>query len=131
MAEPASFEVDCHNERHSITISVGNKTLTTQLRGLLPSSSYSCCVSAVYQEYTSKAICTHITTLGNAERSVASNSSDSGSAESKDLVSNSVNVVGGVLGFIIVVLLILLVISGIALVFLLQPELKRRMTHGG
>lgn len=42
-------------------------------------------------------------------------------------ISNSAaNTIGGVLGFITVVLLVLLILSGIALVCLLRPDLRRK-----
>ena len=57
--EPISlFEVECSNERHSTTILESNRTFTTQLRGLLPSITYNCCVSAVYGSYAIMKRCT-------------------------------------------------------------------------
>ena len=51
--EPRWFEVECLNERHRVTQPdfVDNKTNFTDLFGLLPSSHYNCCVSAVYGLY--------------------------------------------------------------------------------
>ena len=95
--EPTSLKVECSNEQHRIMITVSNKTLNTQLGGLL-SSSYNCCVSAVYPLYEAKEICT----------------STSKCEESRG--SNSATIVGGALGFIIVVLLSLLSLSVVCLV---------------
>ena len=51
--EPLRFEVECLNERHRVSLPdyVGNKTNSTDLFGLLRSSHYNCCVSAVYGLY--------------------------------------------------------------------------------
>ena len=62
MDEPRLFKVNCFNDWHSIAISVDNKTFTTNLGDLFPSSSYTCCLSAVYELYTAKGICTEIKT---------------------------------------------------------------------
>ena len=61
--QPISFEVVCHNEKHSIKFNttVSNDTSDTQLGGLRPSPN-NCCVSAVYQLYDTKEICTGINT---------------------------------------------------------------------
>ena len=44
--------------------------------------------------------------------------------------ASETNVVGGVLGFIVVILLVLLIISGIALAYLLLPRWKRNAIPG-
>ena len=119
--EPASFKVDCHNEQHRIIITVGNKTLNAQLGGLL-SSSYNCCVSAVYPLYEDKEICTGIDTTSNIimcatrlrEISAEPTSRISKCEESRG--SNSATIIGGILGFIIVILLSLLSLSVVCLV---------------
>ena len=104
---PNSFDVKCSNEQHSITMLVsGHNMFTTHLMGLLPFTSYNCCVSAVYERYQSDGTCDEI---GTPELIRASET----------------NVVGGVLGFIVVILLVLLIISGAALAYLL---LKRNTT---
>ena len=61
---PRSFEVRCFNEVHSIKLSCTNTTFTIQVGGLLPGSYYSCCVSAVYDLYTAKGVCTQTETPG-------------------------------------------------------------------
>ena len=62
--EPRWFEVECLNERHRVTRPdfVDNNTYSTDLFGLLPSSHYNCCVSAVYGLYATswRTICTPI-----------------------------------------------------------------------
>lgn len=133
------FRVGCYNQQHGVyvSISVSNKTntFTTHLRGLFPSSFYTCCTSAIlcYQQYAARGTCTNIkipspiiTTespgLTTGSLFSTSNPVDltiSNQVESKAMTSESL--VGGVLGFIITVLLVLLLI---ALVCLLQP--KRR-----
>ena len=52
--EPLRFEVECLNEIHRVSLPdfVGNKTYSADLFGLLSSSHYNCCVSAVYGLYT-------------------------------------------------------------------------------
>ena len=55
--EPTSFIVECHNEQHSINITVSSEISNTQLGGLA-SISYNCCVSAIYPLYVAKQICT-------------------------------------------------------------------------
>ena len=107
---PIRFEIECYSEEHSIAISVSNETLTTSLGGLLPSTSYTCCVSVVYESYTARRICTEIETSSYSTVTI------------QERASNSTNVVGGVLGFITAVLLVLLALSGIAVVYLLRPS---------
>ena len=63
-ALPRSFEVRCFNEMHSIKISVSSTTFTTHVGGLLRNSYYTCCVSAVYESYTAKGVCTQAETPG-------------------------------------------------------------------
>ena len=93
--EPTSFKVECSNEPQRKIITVSNKTLNTQLEGLL-SSSYKCCVSAVYPPYEDKEICTGIDMTSNYS-------------------ANILYVVIGILVLIIAVLMILLALSGIVL----------------
>ena len=110
------FRVGCYSQQHGVyyvNISVNNEmnSFTTYLRGLFPSSFYTCCISATEycKQYEARDTCISITT----------SNSNSTLTESKALTS--VGLVGGVLGFIIVVLLFLL----IAMVCLLQPNLKK------
>ena len=58
---PNSFDVKCSNEQHSITMSVGGQNFT-YLLGLHPSTSYNCCVSAVYERYIADSVCDGIET---------------------------------------------------------------------
>ena len=137
--------IGCYNQQHGVyvNISVSNETnsFTTHLRGLFPSSSYTCCTSVIpkiyeyCQEYVDIGTCITIktpaplTTVTNESPGpfTVSLSSTSNPVESR--ISNqteskaltSVNIVAGILGFIIAVLLILL----IALVCLLQPNLNK------
>ena len=119
------FQVECYNHQHEITLyvnnSVNNETnsLTTHqimMRGLFPSSFYTCCTSAIMycQQYAARATCIDIETPNNSTET--SNPVDSRISESKALMS--VGLVGGILGFVILILLI-------ALVCLLQPNLKK------
>ena len=110
--EPRLFEVECSSERHSATILESNRTFTTQLGGLLASTPYNCCVSAVYDLYATRKLCTPVLI------------SDTTVQLSKH-ASNSTNVVGGVLGFIIVVLMILLAILGTHTIVVYLIKLKQ------
>ena len=114
--EPLRFEVECLNERHRVTRPdfVNNKTNSTDLFGLLPSSHYNCCVSAVYGLYATswRTICTPIEIPETVTNIPIEQSSAS-------------NTVGGVLGFVVsVLLLILLTFSVAAVVYLLWSRWK-------
>ena len=113
--EPRWFEVECLNEKHRVTQLdfVDNKTNSTDLFGLLPSSHYNCCVSAVYGLYATswRTICTPIEIPETVTNSPMEQSSAS-------------NTVGGVLGFVVSVLLILLSLSVAAVVYLLWSRRK-------
>ena len=117
--EPSVFEVECFNDLHKITPFnfVHNKTYATQIVGFVPSTSYNCCVSAVYGEYATslRTICTPVD-IPLPTVTVLSNSS-------------TANTVGGVLGFFIIILLILLALLGAAVVYLLVI-LKRKHKAG-
>jgi hypothetical protein len=119
--EPNSFDVECSNERHRITMSVSGQVFTTNLTGLLPLTSYNCCVSAVYELYRADGICDNEiktpelfinATQGAATTVAMLRASDHDS---------DVKIVGGVLGFIVMILLFLLTT---ALVLLLLPRWK-------
>ncbi len=121
MDEPISFDVECSDERHSITMSVRGQNFSTHLTGLLPLTSYNCCVSAVYELYRADGICDdeietpELFTRGAATTTVAMlRASDSDH-------DSDVKIVGGVLGFIVMILLVLLIT---ALVLLLLPRWK-------
>ena len=113
--EPNSFDIKCFNKHHSLAMLAGGQNFTTHLLGLLPLTSYNCCVSAVYELYVADGICIEIET---PELFV-------GATTVTTLRASETNVVGGVLGFIIVILFILLIISVLALVYLIQPRWKR------
>lgn len=114
---PTVFEIECfstRHEKHSIAISVDNRSSTINLGGLLPSTSYNCCVSAVYELYTARRICTEIESTSTIATTITEE-------------RHSMNVVGGVLGFIIAVLLVLLILTGILLILQLRPQWKKRL----
>ena len=60
----SSFRVECTSRLHSATVIViSNQSFTTLIGGLLPSTSYNCCVSAVYENgYTGEGTCVLIET---------------------------------------------------------------------
>ena len=123
---PRSFQVKCQNDFNTIQVLVSNQTTTAQVTGLLPSSSYNCCVAGVYRVYVARAFCTrNFETPGSV---VTTESPVTQMIINSD--SSSVKVVGGVLGFIIILLLILLIISAVALVCLLRPRLKDSAIYG-
>ena len=105
----SSFRVECTSRRHSVTVSVQRKqSFTTPIGGLLPSTSYNCCVSALYENgYTGEGTCTHIETTHTPTSATVESA--------RAMESTQPQVIGGVLGFIIILLLILLVLMGIAL----------------
>ena len=111
MDKPTSFDIKCFNEEHSIAISVSGQNFTTYLEGLLPFISYNCCVSAVYELYIADELCNEIKTPKLFVKRTT---------EIPKSITESKNIVGGVLGFIIAALLILLTVSGVVLVYLLQ-----------
>ena len=110
MDEPTTFDVKCSNEQHSITMSVSGQNFTTHLMGLLPFTSYNCCVSAVYERYIADSVCDGIE-IPHLDYTATQFLRADHNSETE--------VVGGVLGFIVVILLVLLIISGVALVYLL------------
>lgn len=64
---PTSYVVKCF-ERHRIEMSVNN-AFSAQLMGLIPSTSYNCCVSAVYESYvyTPKGGCIEVIVIQPSE----------------------------------------------------------------
>ena len=152
--KPSMYEVECLSDQHRIAMSVNSTTSSVQLVGLLSTTSYNCCVSAVYGSYTAKAVCTEIVTIqpptsetpmllssGSTIKpegiSTIKPSSESPTIQlntckcetqgnsSRSLNSGrSADTIGGVLGFIIVILFILLALSGAALVYLLRLKCK-------
>ena len=58
-----SFQIECFSDHHHIGMSVNSTILNVQLFGLLPSTSYNCCVSAVYGSYMARAVCTEIAAI--------------------------------------------------------------------
>ena len=111
---PNSFDVKCSNEQHSIAISVSSQTSTTHLMGLFPSASYNCCVSAVYERYIADSVCDGI---GTPELTVLDHTATIICLRADH--NSETKIVGGVLGFIVVILLVLLMTSGVALAYLL------------
>ena len=124
----SSFRVECTNRFHSVAVSViSNQSFTTPIGGLLPSTSYNCCVSALYENgYTGEGTCAHIETHTSTTIDVLPLASTTPLVPQGvtttpfplicDSASNTAatqsQIIGGVLGFIIILLLVLL---GIAL----------------
>ena len=121
-----SYKVECYSEDHSAAVTVNKETQNVTLAGLLPSTSYSCCVSAIYHHiYTAKGTCAVVST---SDSGVATTEFEA--LDSSIIASPSTSVVGGVLGFIILLLLVLLIISVVALVCVLRPRLKNSALGG-
>ena len=120
-----SFQIECFSDRHRIEMSVNSTTFSIELLGLLPSTSYNCCVSAVYGLYMARGVCTETTTITDIP--LASEIPTVTMAHETLRASSSAadTIIGGVLGFIIIILLILLAVSVAALVYLLHPRLFR------
>ena len=116
---PNSLQIGCFSHPHRIERSVNYTTFSIHLVGLLPSTLYNCCVSAVYESYTAKGVCIETATIPPNETTMIQPDSP---CNTLGMASSSSNTIGGVLGFIIAVLLILLAISGAALVYLLRPK---------
>ena len=109
--QPSSYRAECFNEQHQMKMFVNNETFSLELVGLLPSTSYNCCVSAVHKSFTIRRVCIETTTIPTMS--------------SENPRCSAVDTVGGVLGFIIVILLILLAVTVVALMYLLRPRLFR------
>ena len=122
-ASPHSFEVTCFNAQHSIRIiSLSNTTITAQVGGLLQGSYYTCCVSAVYELYTARGVCTQTETQSvfTTEITEPFNNSNIGSRASN---SRSMSVVlFALFGSIVAVLLVLSTLLCMALVY----QVRRR-----
>ena len=151
----SSFRVECTSRLHSVTVSVvRNQSFTTPIGGLLPSTSYNCCVSALYEKgYTGEGTCILIETQTSTTidltvlPSLVSTTpqvvpqgvttslfplmSDKTAAVSNIVCAGAQSqLIGGVLGFVILLLLILLVLMGTALgCVLLRTKAKKAMGY--
>ena len=122
--QPSMYQIECLSNQHRIAMSANNTTFSVQLVGLLPSTSYNCCVSATYKAYTPKGICVEIVMIESSETSIT----QLDLCETVGRASSSAaDTIGGVLGFVIIILLTLLAVSGVALVYLLRPRIFRRV----
>ena len=61
--QPNSFQIECFSDQHRIGMSVNSTTFSVELLGLLPSTTYNCCVSALYGSYTAGGVCTGTATI--------------------------------------------------------------------
>ena len=119
--QPSSYRVECINDQHQMKMLVNNETFSLELLGLLPFTSYNCCVSAVHRSYTIRRVCTETTTIDIPLSEIPTMSRENLKIDSR----STADTIGGVLGFIIIILLILLAVSVAALVYLLHPRLFR------
>ena len=53
---PSSYKIECFNRQHHVNMLVNNATFSLELLGLVPSTLYNCCVSAVYGSYTARGV---------------------------------------------------------------------------
>ena len=144
--QPNSFQIECTSDHHHIRMSINGTTSNVQLVGLLdlPSTSYNCCVSAIYESYTARAVCTEIASIqppasqpsetpmmpsnGGPTGDINPDTKINNTYQTQDSTSSSAaDTIGGVLGFIIAILLILLTVLGAALVYLLRPNFFRNV----
>ena len=122
--QPSSFKVKCSNVQHNISTTLSSVGMSRiSIGGLQPFTSYNCCVSAKYYgywrysygSYYAEERCTSIEAMAaSTEMSMPLQlSSDS---------NIRTNIIGGVLGFIIVILLLLLAVCGGLLIYLLRSR---------
>ena len=100
-------------------MSVSGQNSTMHLLGLHPSTSYNCCVSAVYKHYIADSVCNEIETPNLTVLDHTATMFLRTLPMDSDPHNSETKIVGGVLGFIVVILLVLLIISGAALAYLL------------
>ena len=129
-----NFEVECFNEQHYISyISVNNDTSRASIGGLLPFISYNCCISSIYGHYTYRPTadrerrCTPVTGMNSTVNVLPTEitmplQQSHGDSNMNNNYIMRVNIIGGALGFVIVILLLLLAICGGALIYLLQSK---------
>ena len=127
--QPNSFKVECFSQQHTeFSLSVNNGTvMQISLGGLMFSTSYKCCVSARYY-YDTERRCSSMDNLppeAFTSPASAQTFTTPASVDSEFVSSDfnmKTNVIGGVLGSIIVILLILLAICGGALLYILRSR---------
>ena len=61
--QPSSYKIECFSSQHQIKMVVNNATFSLELVGLLTSTTYNCCVSAMYGSYTARRVCTETATI--------------------------------------------------------------------
>ena len=98
------------NLTHVITIQVLGTATEVEFNQLIPQQQYTCCVIAVYGSLIFDSCDSFQTSSGPSP-------SPSPSPSSGSLKSNSTQLVGGVLGFVIALLVLLLVVAGVGLAY--------------
>lgn len=133
---PSSFSVQCFNQQHRIELFVNDGNLTQiTVRGLLSSTSYNCCVSAIYYYETGRRCTSSEIFLSDSFTTPTSGPTEMLKSNSfiimmipaaEKVVSSDLNirisVIGGVLGAIIIILLLLLAMCGGALLYMLRVK---------
>ena len=142
-----NFEVECLSKQHYISyLSANNNTFRASIGGLIPFTSYNCCVSSMYyahgylgasyvmEYYTAEKRCILVTAMDSlttvtvdavttvtppTEIVIPPQQSGDSNMKNNDM---RVNIIGGALGFVIVILLLLLAICGGALIYLLRSK---------
>ena len=118
-----SFQIQCSSEQHYVytELSVNNETYRISIGGLLPFTSYNCCVSAIYYLHSYHNIIITDTQCTSIENATVTSAVPTEAFINSDSNMRA-NIIGGVLGFIIVILVLLLAICGGALLYLLRSR---------
>ncbi len=112
--------IECfsEDEGHRIEMSASNSTSGVQLMGLIPSTPYNCCVSALpalHELYVYKRTCTdEVIMIQMTEHT----------QRAPDLIDMFI-IIAGVLGFIIAILLLLLVVAILCLGKLIRSKFPK------
>ena len=103
------YFIECSSVNQVSNLVVDNETSIANMRGLLPSSDYRCCISAVFNNHRTQS-CAFVRT-GVLDQGTA----------------GDVGAIGGVLGFIVAMLLLLLLLAVLALLYpcLIRPRVQR------
>ena len=106
------YEVECSSVNHVSRHVVNNKTFSDNVGGLLPSTDYNCCISAVFSGHSTES-CVPVRT-----------------GEVAGCAAGNVDAVGGILGFIVIILFLLLIVAILAIVypFLIRPRVQKSKT---
>lgn len=112
--------VQVRNLHHDVSCTVKNSVRTVTLSGLHPDKTYNCCVTAVFSEKYRTKDCAITMASSSLTTTLSSSAPCSVSHNATSLEDScNTNIVGGVLGTMVIVLLGLLVLMVAALVYVL------------